>query len=122
MELLVNWYRARARSRLGERLAFWSAQLGVAPRRIAVRDQRSRWGSCSSAGNINLNWRLLLLPTSLSDYVLVHELCHLRRMDHSPAFWNEVARVLPDWRERRRELRRYPRERLAFRAADVPGL
>jgi len=76
-------------------------------RRVAIRDTRRNWGSCSMSGNLNFNWKLLLLPPSLAEYVVVHELCHLREHNHSPRFWALVAARLPDWRERRRDLRRY---------------
>lgn len=74
------------------------------PRRVSIRDQRLQWGSCSSAGAINLNWRLMLTPGELADYVIVHELCHLRHLDHSARFWALVSEVIPDHQRRRRDL------------------
>ena len=74
------------------------------PARLAIRGQRTRWGSCTSRGTVSLNWRLVLLPSRLADYVIVHELCHLRHMNHSRRFWSLVASVIPDWAERRSEL------------------
>jgi predicted metal-dependent hydrolase len=71
---------------------------------VTVRAQRTRWGSCSSRGTINLNWRLMLMPSRLMDYVLAHELAHLREMNHSPAFWALVGSIFTDYRERRRDL------------------
>lgn len=103
--LLEGWYRQQAREQLWSRLLVLAPALGVMPSALSIRAQRTRWGSCSSRGVINLNWRLLLLPTRLTDYVLVHELCHLRHMDHSPAFWALVATQMPDHDERRAELR-----------------
>ena len=105
VSLLQGWYRREARTRLGERLAELSPRVGVSPGSVSIRSQRTRWGSCSSRGTISLNWRLVLVPARLADYVLVHELCHLRHMDHSPAFWAMVARVMPDHDLRRAELR-----------------
>jgi len=102
--LLESWYRREARRRLPPRLQRFAEVLDVAPRRVAVRGQRTRWGSCSSHGTISLNWRLLLLPSELSDYILVHELCHLRHLDHSKRFWRLVGTVLPDYAERERRL------------------
>lgn len=99
------WYRRQAQAHFRARVAHFAPHIGRAPNAIQVRAQRTRWGSCSARGVISLNWRLLQLPAALLDYVVVHELCHLRVPNHSPRFWAEVARVLPDWRERRRALR-----------------
>lgn len=73
--------------------------------KVTVRNQSTRWGSCSRRGNINFNYRLALLPESLTDYVVVHELCHLGEFNHSKDFWDLVARTVPDFKERRRQLR-----------------
>jgi hypothetical protein len=102
--LLEGWYREQAGERLAARLVPLAGALEVHYTGVTVRGQRTRWGSCSSRGTISLNWRLLLLPSRLADYVLVHELAHLREMNHSPAFWRLVERLVPDYRERRREL------------------
>lgn len=102
--LLQSWYQAQAAALLPERLARRAAELGVDFTRVTIRAQRSRWGSCSSSGAISLNWRLVLLPSMLCDYVLVHELCHLREMNHSPAFWRYVEQLIPDYRQRRAAL------------------
>lgn len=73
--------------------------------KVTVRNQSTRWGSCSKSGNINFNYKLALLPESLLDYVVVHELCHLGEFNHSKNFWDLVARTVPDYKERRQELR-----------------
>lgn len=104
-QLIRDWYRREARRQLGVRLAELAPRIGVQPSGLSIRAQRTRWGSCSSRGTISLNWRLLLVPGRLADYVLVHELCHLRHMDHSPAFWGLVETVMPDHASRRAELR-----------------
>lgn len=109
-EAVKLWYRQEAREYLGERTARWSAIMKVDYGRIAIRDQATRWGSCSAKGNLNFNWRLVLLPEELADYVVVHELAHRVHMNHSPAFWQVVERELPDYRLRRRELKRYEAE------------
>lgn len=85
---------------------------GLSPKRIGVRDQRSRWGACSSRGAITLNWRLIQMPPSVADYVILHELAHLEHPNHSRRFWRKVASICPGWSEAERWLRRYGRELL----------
>lgn len=99
--------RAQARARFAERIAHFAPQLGVQPGGLRVSSARTRWGSASTRGTISLNWRLLCLPDELLDYVVVHELAHLREMHHGPAFWALVATVLPDYAQRRAALRRH---------------
>jgi predicted metal-dependent hydrolase len=99
--------RQLARRELPARLLDLAARHGLVVTRISVRNQRSRWGSCGRDGHICLNWRLVLMPASVRDYVLVHELMHLRRMDHSPAYWRLVANACPDYRSARDWLRRH---------------
>jgi len=91
--------------------------LGVAYERIQVRDQRTRWGSCSTRGTLSFNWRLVLAPLDVLDYVVVHELCHLREPNHSRRFWSLVESRRPAWREQRAWLRDHGPELLAFRPA-----
>ena len=95
-ELLEGWFRQQAARFLPERLDRLAEELAVRPARVRIRSQKTRWGSCSSDGEISLNWRLVLLPSELADYILVHELCHLRHMDHSSGFWSLVATLVPD--------------------------
>ena len=102
--LIERWYRREAATHLSARVEHYSPRLGVRPSRVTIRGQRSRWGSCSGKGTVSLNWRLMMVPAELADYVVVHELCHLRHMDHSPHFWAMVRGVVPDYRERRRNL------------------
>ena len=101
---LERWYRKQAAEIFWPRLQELGVAEGLVARGITIRAQRSRWGSCSSRGHINLNWRLMLLPSVLADYVLVHELCHLRHMDHSAAFRALLAKLLPDYRSREQRL------------------
>ena len=86
------------------RAAHFAPLVGVRYGRITIRNQRSRWGSCSSQGNLNFNCLLMLCPPEVLDYVVVHELCHRKEMNHSPRFWAEVERILPDYRQRRKWL------------------
>ena len=89
-----------------EELRRQSERTEIPFRRCTVRIQSSRWGSCTAEGNISLNAKLLFFPPEIAEYVMIHELCHRREMNHSEAFWAEVASFLPDWKERRRALRR----------------
>jgi len=98
--------RDRARRELPPRLLALAAAHGLTVSRVSIRNQRSRWGSCGRDGHICLNWRLVLMPPAVSEYVLIHELMHLRRMDHSPAYWRLVAAACPDYRAARDWLRR----------------
>jgi len=100
-------YRARAARELPARVFELAAATGLQVRKVSVRNQRQRWGSCSASGRICLNWRLITMPGWVSDYVIYHELMHLKRMDHSPAFWKLVAQVCPGYRDARRWLRRH---------------
>ena len=88
---------------------------------MKLRDFKARWGSCDAKGVVSLNWRLTMLPLPLRDYVLVHELCHRRHLDHSPAFWAEVARFCPDYAHLRGELRAYSFLTLLYRKRSPEG-
>ena len=103
------WYRRAAATHAAARLAHFAPLVGRAARKLTIRAQRTRWGSCSARGAISLNWRLMQAPPEIFDYVVVHELCHLLVPNHSPRFWAEVARVLPDWRQQRAQLRQFGR-------------
>jgi len=104
--------RALAARELPERTHEIARGHGIAIAGVSVRNQRSRWGSCSTRGTIALNWRLIQMPPHVSDYVIVHELAHRRQPNHSPRFWREVETLCPTWRESERWLRRYGRELL----------
>ncbi len=96
----------RARDRLAERVAHHAARLGRRPGRLTLRDTRSRWGSCSAAGDLMFSWRLIMAPPEVLDYVAAHEVAHLEHMNHSPAFWGAVERLMPGYAAPRRWLRR----------------
>ena len=100
-----KYYRNLAREVLGARTGYYARKMGVTYGRISIREQKTRWGSCSSAGNLNFNWKLLLMPPELLDYVVVHELAHRKEMNHSPRFWAVVEKELPDYRDRREKLK-----------------
>jgi hypothetical protein len=97
----------RARVELTARLRTLAAQHGFEAGRVTIRDQRSRWGSCSPRGDISLNWRLVTMPDTVRDYVLLHELAHLREPNHSRRFWRLMSQICPDWRDARQWLREH---------------
>jgi hypothetical protein len=96
---LERWYRRAARSELTRRLDSASAASGVGYSRLSIRNQRTRWASCAKGGAMSFNWRLLLAPERVLDYVVWHEICHLQIADHSPRFWALLERRYPGWRE-----------------------
>ena len=101
----LAWYRRRAARVLNERIRRFAPLVGVTPPTVRIKEMRSRWGSCSAKGRVSLHWGLVLLPLDLADYVVVHELVHLRELNHGQAFWRGVEQVLPDYRERRKRLK-----------------
>jgi predicted metal-dependent hydrolase len=111
-ESVRRWLRAEARSTLPPRLRSLASTHGLAVHGVSLRNQRTRWGSCSSDGRISLNWRLVQMPDDVRDYVLLHELMHLRVRNHSPRFWREVEKVCPDYERARRWLRERGQELL----------
>jgi hypothetical protein len=106
-EALERWYRRQARVEIAPRLDAAVARAGTSYTKLTIRGQRTRWASCSAGGAMSFNWRLLLAPEAVLDYVVEHEVCHLEVMDHSPRFWRLLESRVPDWREHSRWLRRY---------------
>ena len=104
---IERWYRRQARAEIGPRLDAATARAGSTYDGLTIRGQQTRWASCSSRGHMSFNWRLLLAPEAVLDYVVEHEVCHLELMDHSPRFWALLESRVPDWREHARWLRRY---------------
>ncbi len=90
-----------------EKAAYWNRHYGFAFRQISIKNQKSRWGSCSRKGNLNFNYRIVHLPKEVLDYLVIHELCHLREFNHSPQFWQLVAKAAPEYRQLRRKLKNY---------------
>ena len=107
---LEKRYIQAAREYFPKRVAYYQPMTGGTYSRITIRDQKTRWGSCSSKGTLSFNWRLMLAPPAILDYVVVHELCHLTHMDHSPAFWQAVGQVCPDYKECRKWLKEHGQE------------
>jgi len=99
---------ARARRFVRERLRHYNAYYNFDFNKVSVRDMKTRWGSCSSEGNLSFHYRLLFVPVELADYVIVHELCHLQELNHSARFWRRVSEQIPDYKKRKALLNRYP--------------
>jgi len=107
---LERWFRTQAEGLIAAKAAAVSAGLGLAYRRLTIRGQRTRWGSCSRLGNLSFNWKLMLAPEPVIDYVVVHEIAHLKEMNHSKRFWKLVADNCPQWREHRTWLKKHESE------------
>lgn len=99
-------YKEAARRLIERRLPELNQLYQFDYKRVAIKDNRTNWGSCSKAGNLNFNYKLILLPDHLADYVIIHELCHLKEMNHSIRFWNLVAQGCPNWKRSRAELKK----------------
>jgi predicted metal-dependent hydrolase len=100
-------HKEEARAFINERVEYWNREYGFKYNRIAIKNTKRLWGSCSRKGNLNFSYALLFLPRELADYVVVHELCHLKEHNHGKGFWALVGKSLPDFASRRRDLRRY---------------
>ncbi len=98
-------YREAAKEYFPKRADYYAQQLGVSYERIRIAGQKTRWGSCSSKGTLSFNWKLMLAPPKVLDYVVVHEICHLKEMNHSPRFWRLVEELMPDYKEYRKWLK-----------------
>jgi predicted metal-dependent hydrolase len=99
------WYKQQARQALTERVALRAAFHMLTVSGVRISSARTRWGSCSSRGSLSFTWRLVLAPLEVIDYVIVHELAHLRVRNHSPEFWKEVGRMMPDYAQRKQWLK-----------------
>jgi len=102
---LQQWYQARALEKLKEKTKRYSAILGVSPQSVGVKEYKARWGSCSSSGDVTYNWRIIMAPHHIVDYIVVHELCHLLEHNHGPKYWKHVKSVVPDYKECREWLK-----------------
>jgi len=101
-----DYYIARGRERIRKRVEYYAPKVGVQPADVDVRDLGNRWASCSPSGALAFNWKCMMAPQTIIDYIVVHELCHFYYGDHTDAFWNEVDKVIPDYRERKEWLRK----------------
>lgn len=103
--LFKTWYLEHGKTKLQSRLNLYCAKMGVTPNDVQLKEQRMRWGTCTSDGNIYLNWRIIMSPMPIVDYVLVHELAHLKYMNHGNDYWSFVRSTLPDYEQRKEWLR-----------------
>lgn len=101
-----DYYTARGRDRIAQRVEYYAPKVGVSPRSVDVRDLGHRWASCSPKGDLAFHWKCMMAPQSIIDYIVVHELCHMHQPDHTDAFWNEIDKVMPAYRERKEWLRK----------------
>jgi len=113
-EALIGWYIGRAKEKIPERVELYARQIGKWPERIEIKDHKSQWGSCSRNGIIRFNWKIMMAPVSILDYVIVHELCHLIHQPHSARFWQKVQTIIPDYTMRRKRLKAYSLTLSAF--------
>lgn len=104
---LARWYKRQADQKLREKVKRFAPMVGVEPAGVGIKTFKSRWGSCTSRGKLEFNWQIMMAPNRMVDYVVIHELCHLIRHDHSAEFWKEVARVMPDYQQCREWLREH---------------
>ena len=102
---IMLWLKKRARTKLKKRMDYWAKKMGVSYRQLILSNPERRWGSCTAKNVIRLNWRLIMAPLPLIDYVAAHELSHVPHKNHSPRFWGFLEKVMPDYSERRKELR-----------------
>jgi predicted metal-dependent hydrolase len=96
---LLSWYKQHAELKFNEKAKRYSKMMGVKFNSVGLKDYKSRWGSCSVEGDITFNWKIIMAPNRIVDYVVLHELCHLIHHDHSPKFWREVERIMPNYAE-----------------------
>lgn len=99
-ELFVEFYRQQGMQKIAERLQRYNSKMGLNPNQIRIMDLKNRWASCSHKGTLNFHWKTMMAPLSVLDYIIVHEMAHLRHARHSQAFWNEVDKVMPDYQNR----------------------
>lgn len=104
-EAFKQFYTEKGQERFASRVGYYAPKSGVTPSDIKMKEMGYRWASCSASGNLNFHWKCMMAPSRIIDYIVVHELCHLHHRNHNDAFWNEVDKVMPDYRERKNWLR-----------------
>jgi predicted metal-dependent hydrolase len=104
-QIFIKWYKEQAYRIIMERVKLFSESYGFSPKQVKISSARTRWGSCSPDGTLNFTWRLVMAPLDVVDYVVVHELVHLRVKNHSSKFWKEVEKIMPEYKDRRKWLR-----------------
>ncbi|MBW8186577.1 M48 family metallopeptidase [Shewanella nanhaiensis] len=104
-DAVIRWYKLNALRKIKEKVRRYSKVMGLEPKSIDIKTFKSRWGSCSPKGELDFNWVIVMAPNRVVDYVVIHELCHLKQLDHSPKFWKEVERVMPDYAEHKEWLK-----------------
>jgi predicted metal-dependent hydrolase len=102
-----EYYAERGREKIPQRIRYFAPKVGVEAGKVSVQELGHRWAACSPKGNLAFHWKCLMAPPKILDYIIVHELCHFHHLDHTKAFWNELDKVMPDFRERKEWLRRY---------------
>jgi predicted metal-dependent hydrolase len=107
LSISSKYYPARGKERIASRVTFYAPKAGVEPGELAVRELGHRWASCSANGDLAFHWKCMMAPLTIIDYIVVHELCHLRERDHNTAFWNDVDKIMPMYAERKDWLRRH---------------
>lgn len=103
--IISDWYIEKAKEKINERVEIYSKKIRVSPNKISVKNLTKSWGICSSNGNISFNWKIIMTPLSVLDYVIVHELCHLKHHNHSKEFWNLVSLYVPDYKNKKEWLK-----------------
>ncbi|MBT9609537.1 MAG: M48 family metallopeptidase [Aquabacterium sp.] len=104
-QTFADFYATKGLQRLKQRVAWYAPKVGVSPGEVLIKDMGFRWAVCQASGALHFHWKALMAPPTIIDYIVVHELCHLHHRDHTDAFWNEVDKVLPSWRERKEWLK-----------------
>lgn len=100
-----NWYRDKAKEKINERIRYYQTQFDVKPKKIVIKDQEKCWGSCTKDNQLLFNWKCIMAPSPVLDYIVVHEMCHMVHMNHSKEFWHLLRMVLPDYEQRKSWLR-----------------
>lgn len=104
-QAVIDWYKKQARKIVMERIEYYQQHIKIKPNYIRIKEQKKRWGSCSSKHNLNFNWKIIMAPIEVVDYLVVHEMSHLEYMNHSKMFWDKVQSILPDYKDRQKWLK-----------------